>query len=132
MMQILVQTPEGKTTVLDVKASDTIDKVKRKIRKKDGIPMKHQRLIFAEQHLSEGGKTLSEHNIVAGSILFLLLCVVGGGKRAATRTQHTSKEEKLLLLQMRAAELMPGLYLAATEECRRLAAIHDPAGLVKH
>jgi ubiquitin len=70
-MQIFVTMPIGKTITLKVDDDDTLNNVKAMIQGKEGIPRKHQRLIYAGQQL-EDEETLSHYNILHESTLQLV------------------------------------------------------------
>ncbi|XP_018491778.1 polyubiquitin [Raphanus sativus] len=62
-MLISIRTTQGKTIVLDeVKSSDTIENIKARIQKQEGIPTHKQMLIFDLQQL-EDGRTVADYNI---------------------------------------------------------------------
>ena len=71
VMQIAVKYLTGKIINLDVESLDTIEKVKKKIEEKEGIPPNQQRLLFAAREL-ENNKTLADYNIKERSTLHIV------------------------------------------------------------
>ena len=79
--QMVVKTLMGKTITLEVRSSDTIDMVKRKIQDKKGPPPDDQRLFFEDNEL-EDGRTFADCNrrlsCQRHRLLYLLLRSRGG------------------------------------------------------
>ena len=68
---IFVKMPTGKTTTLEMEASDTVDMVQSKIEDTAGIPRGQRCLIFAGRKL-EDGRTLAHYNVQQGSTFHLV------------------------------------------------------------
>lgn len=70
-MPIVVQTLTGKTITLRVVPQDPIDSVKKKLFEKEGIPVEHQCLFYADKKLKDRN-TLEDYNVQRGSLLRLV------------------------------------------------------------
>ena len=111
-MQIFVQTLSGKTIILDVEASDTIDSVKMNIQNKQGIFTDHQRLSFGGK-LLEDERTLSDYNIQHGAMVDVSFPLIGGAP-----TCNTSGVDRLSQRRSRPLVLRPDFGRHAwTEPC---------------
>ena len=69
-IQIFIRNLKGKTNILRVDSSDTIEMVKNMIRDREGVPLKEQRLIFGGKELDDV-KTLSHYGIDSERTLYL-------------------------------------------------------------
>ncbi|WP_221178362.1 ubiquitin-like protein, partial [Pseudomonas protegens] len=67
--QISVKTLRGKTVVLDVSLSDSIENVMAKFQDKEGIPPDQLRLVFGGKQLEQGFR-LSDYGVEYESTLY--------------------------------------------------------------
>lgn len=89
-MQIFVKTLAGKTVTLDVKPTDTIEVVKRKINEKENIPLSEQQLVSGGLNLNNSC-CLSDYNVLKDSTIQLVAGLCGGAKKRKKKTYTTPK-----------------------------------------
>ena len=89
-MQIFVKTTTGETITMDVKASDTIERIKAVIMDQRSA------FTFAGKQLKDNGRTVSDYNIESESTLFEAEKVLGGG---LLRKTHMSKDDAVKSLK---------------------------------
>jgi ubiquitin C len=88
LMQIFIKQTTGRTFVLKVESSDTVQGVKEMIHRVEGIPVRLQRLLFSERDKQdifrernmEDSHTLADYNIKDNSTLKLLLRLLSCAK----------------------------------------------------
>ena len=76
-MQIFIKTLAGKTMVMDVESSESVDAVKKRIQDREGVYIDHVRLLFQGKQLSPE-KSLMDYNIQSESTLHVVLNLSGG------------------------------------------------------
>jgi hypothetical protein len=74
-IQIFIKSLRGNTVTLDVRRSDTIDDVKRKIHDKEGIPAHKQRLVFSGKPIG-GHRTLLDCGVETESTIHVLVSLL--------------------------------------------------------
>lgn len=62
-MRIHVKTPKGKILDFDVQPTDTIDSIKQRVQKRQGIPLDEQRMSFHSNELKDNQATLQDLGI---------------------------------------------------------------------
>ena len=71
-MQVFVQTLSGKTITLEVSSCDTVERTKRKIQVKDGLPAYRQSLVYGGREM-ENDKRLGDYCVQKASTLRMYL-----------------------------------------------------------
>lgn len=79
-LQLFVKTMKGRCIVVDTTSEDTVEELKKHIEYWNGVPPKHQRLIFGGKQL-EDGKRLSDYSIQRESTVFLVSRLCGGASK---------------------------------------------------
>jgi ubiquitin len=71
-MRIYLKTLFGKSVILEVEPTDTVECLKAKIQEKEGVPPHQQRVIFAGRCL-EDGHTLNDYKIQRDGTIHLVV-----------------------------------------------------------
>lgn len=74
-IQIFIKALTGNAIGLEVKLSETVKDVKLKIRKKEGIPLHQQKLIFSRVEIKDNYR-LSKYGIRKGTTIHLVLKLI--------------------------------------------------------
>ena len=89
-MSLFVKTLTGKTIMIEVLKSGTVDSIKNAVAKKEGIPPDQQRLIYAGKQL-ESESTLVEHGITHESTIHLILRLRNSNKQDSSSAGESVK-----------------------------------------
>ena len=92
--QIFIKKLGGKTTVLDVEASDTIYSVKDRMEEKEHVHPKLKTLIFNGKLLQDG-RTLADYSIKKHEMIYLV--VKSGIEVRASKIKGEKRKRKSLL-----------------------------------
>ncbi|GIX63588.1 ubiquitin family protein [Babesia caballi] len=76
-MRVQVQTMMGQKLEVDVEPNETVLDLKKKLSKKQKLPVDQQRIIF-EGKMLQDNKTLAEYNIKNNSVIHMVLRLRGG------------------------------------------------------
>ena len=91
---IFIRDIGGISKTLEVKATDLIEDLKKKVHEKFRIPSEKQRLIYGGKQL-EDGKRLSFYNISNGSTIFLVFHLLPSPKTRYGEITQNLEDEKL-------------------------------------
>ena len=77
IIEINIETLAGTTFSLKCSVTETIQSIKAKIQRLEGIPISHQHLVWQSKELDDGD-SLMDYNICDGSTLKMVLALRGG------------------------------------------------------
>jgi len=90
-IEIIIKSIEGATHVIKCDSNTTIEELKNKINKQNGMDVDDMRLIYAGKQM-EDGRTLSDYNIQQESTLHLVKRLRGGGVNSEMKEEFQSKK----------------------------------------
>ena len=77
MMEIIIETLTGTTFTIKVSKLETVQSIKAKIQRLEGIPVSHQHLVWQSNELDDKC-SLSDYNVPNGATLRMVLALRGG------------------------------------------------------